>query len=72
MSEGGNQRGPAKAPEPERSQAPLWVVIIGLAVALYSRTMQDEGVATVAFCLGVVIAVIGMLYWFLRPKHGFR
>lgn len=70
MSEGGNQRRPVK--KPERSQAPLWVVIVGLAVALYSRTMRDEGVANVAFLLGVVIAAVGMLYWFLRPKHGFR
>ncbi len=70
MSEGANKRRPAKSPEP--SQVPLWFVIIGLGVALYSRTMKDENIGDVVFWFGVVFSVCGLLYWVIRPKHGMR
>jgi hypothetical protein len=59
-----------KAPEP--SQAPLWFVIIGMVIAISSRGMKDEMLAEVVFWFGVVFAVIAMLYYGFRPKHGMR
>ncbi len=70
MSEGASQRKPVKAPEP--SQAPLWFVIVGLGLALYSRGMKNEMIGEVVFWLGVVFSIIAMLYWVFRPKHGMR
>ncbi|MGA9826224.1 MAG: hypothetical protein WBQ53_15500 [Methylocystis sp.] len=70
MSEGANQRRPTKAPEP--SQAPLWFVIVGLGLALYSRGMNDEQIAQVVLWFGVVISFVALLYWAFRPKHGLR
>jgi len=70
MSEGANQRKPLKAPEP--SQGPLWFVIIGLGLALYSRGMNDEQIAQVVLWLGAVISFVALLYWAFRPKHGLR
>ncbi len=70
MSEGANPRRPVKPPEP--SQAPLWFIIVGLSVALFSRGMNDENVATVVFWLGVAFSVGAMIYWVARPKHGLR
>ena len=70
MSEGAKHRNPLKAPEP--SQAPLWFVIVGLGVALFSRGMNDERIAQVVFWFGVVFSFVAMLYWAFRPKHGMR
>jgi hypothetical protein len=70
MSEGANQRRPLKAPEP--SQAPLWFVIVGLGLALFSRGMNDEQIAQVVLWFGVVISFVALLYWAFRPKHGLR
>ncbi len=70
MSEGASQRKPVKAPEP--SQTPLWFIIVGLGLALYSRSLHDENIGEVVFWFGVAFSVIAMLYWVFRPKHGLR
>jgi hypothetical protein len=70
MSEGANQRRQLKAPEP--SQAPLWFVIVGLGVALFSRGMNDEQIAQVVLWFGVVVSFVAALYWAFRPRHGMR
>jgi hypothetical protein len=54
----------------ERSQTPLWFVAGGLAIALYSRSMKDEMIGDVVFLFGLACAVVALLYWFLRPRHG--
>lgn len=64
------QRQPPKAPE--RGQAPLWFVIIGMVIILFSRSVKDEMIGDVVFWFGVVFSVVAMLYWLFRPKHGFR
>lgn len=63
-----NMRRPKKSPE--RSQAPLWFVVIGLAIALYSRGIKDEMIGNIIFWFGVVCSVVAMLYWGFRPKQG--
>jgi len=62
---------PKKRPaEKERSQRPLWIAIGGLLVSVLSYTMRDLMLGDVVFWFGVVLAFIGVLYWFIRPKHG--
>jgi hypothetical protein len=63
-----SKRRPQKPPE--RSQAPLWFVAGGLAIALYSRSMKDERIGDVVLWGGVACSVVALLYWFFRPKHG--
>jgi len=55
---------------PERSQTPLYVAIVGLAISLYSFAMAAETMRTVVMTGGVIIAIVGVAYWFLNPKHG--
>jgi len=64
-----NGRQPQK---PERSQSPLWFAIAGLVICIASFGMKDQMVADVVFWFGAVCALIGMLYWFFRPRHGFH
>ena len=61
-----------KRPQPEKSrgQGPLWLVIAGLAVVLFSSGVKDERVGDVVFWLGVAFSIVGVLYWAIRPKHG--
>jgi hypothetical protein len=54
----------------ERSQTPLYIAIGGLGVAIYSFTMAAETIRTVVMFGGLVIALVGVAYWFLNPKHG--
>jgi hypothetical protein len=54
----------------ERSQRPLWIAIGGLLISVFSYTMKDLQIGDVVFWFGVVLAAIGVLYWFIRPKHG--
>jgi len=62
---------PKKRPaEKERGQRPLWIAIGGLLVSVLSYTMRDLMLGDVVFWFGVVLAFIGVLYWFIRPKHG--
>lgn len=70
MPEGSKK--PPSRQAPERSQAPLWFVIAGLAIAVFSRGMRDENIGDVVFWFGAVFAVIAFLYWLIRPKHGLR
>ena len=68
MPEIPNRRTPKKGPEP--SQAPLWFIIIGLGIAIFSRGMKDELIGNLTFWFGVVLGVIAVLYWIFRPRHG--
>lgn len=68
MSEGEKKRQQAKAPEP--SQTPLWLVAVGLCIAIYSRTMKDENIGMVVLWFGLAFSVVSLLYWLFRPKHG--
>ena len=58
-----------KRPE-ERGQRPLWIAIGGLLVSVLSYSMKDLMLGDVVFWLGVVLAAIGVLYWFIQPRHG--
>jgi hypothetical protein len=64
--------GPSKKPpqKKERSQRPLWIAIGGLLVSVLSYTMKDLQIGDVVFWFGVVLAFLGVLYWFMQPKHG--
>ncbi len=57
-----------KAPEP--SQTPLWVIAVGLGIALFSRALENEMVGNITLLFGIACAVVGVLYWIFRPKHG--
>ncbi len=63
---------PVKKPQPpaERSQAPLWLSIVGLVISIFSFSMADMMMGDVVFYFGAFMAVMGMLYWILQPKHG--
>ena len=63
---------PGQQKTPERNQKPLWFVVVGLGIALFSRSMRDEMLGEVVFWLGVAFSVFAMLYWLFQPKHGFR
>jgi hypothetical protein len=65
MSEGLKKR-----PPPEPSQRPLWLVAVGLCIALYSRSMHDENIGMVVLWFGLAFSVVSLIYYFLRPKHG--
>jgi hypothetical protein len=54
----------------ERGQRPLWIAIGGLAVSVFSYSMRDLQIGDVVFWFGVILAFIGVLYWFIQPKHG--
>jgi hypothetical protein len=56
--------------ETERGQRPLWIAIGGLAVSVFSYSMRDLQIGDVVFWFGVVLAFIGILYWFIQPRHG--
>ena len=58
-------------PSKERSQRPLWIAILGLVISLFSYSMNDMMIGDVVFYLGLFVAVIGIAYWVLQPKHGF-
>jgi hypothetical protein len=64
-----NNRGRLPKKSPERSQAPLYVAIVGLAGSIYSFTLA-ENIRSVVFFGGGVVAVVGIAYWILNPKHG--
>lgn len=70
MGELSNRPGQGKSPE--RSQRPLWFVIVGLLISLFSSVMQDEMIGHVVFWFGIVFAVIALMYWLFQPKHGMR
>ncbi len=57
-------------PSKERSQRPLWIAILGLVISLFSYSMNDMMIGDVVFYLGLFVAVIGIAYWVLQPKHG--
>jgi len=61
---------PRQQTPPEPSQAPLWLVAVGLAIAVYSRGMKDEPVGNVVLWFGLAFSVVAFLYWVFRPKHG--
>ena len=57
-------------PKEERSQSPLWFAIVGLVISVVSFSMGDLMIGDVVFWFGAVVAAIGMLYYFLQPRHG--
>lgn len=57
-------------PSKERSQRPVWIAILGLIISLFSYSMNDMMIGDVVFYLGLFVAVIGIAYWVLQPKHG--
>lgn len=57
-------------PEEERSQSPLWFAIAGLLIVMASRSMGDEMIGDVVALVGAAFTFMGLLYWFLRPRHG--
>jgi hypothetical protein len=63
---------PVKTPAPskERSQRPLWIAVAGLVISLFSYSMNDLMIGDVVFYLGLFVALIGIAYWVLQPKHG--
>lgn len=54
----------------ERGQRPLWIAIGGLGVSVFSYAMKDMQLGDVVFWFGVILAFLGMLYWFIQPRHG--
>ena len=70
MLEVPNKRQPQKSPE--RGQGPLWFVIIGMVIVLFSRGVKDEMIGEIVFWFGVIFSVVALLYWVFRPKHGVR
>lgn len=63
---------PIKTPasSKERSQRPLWIAVVGLVISLFSYSMNDLMIGDVIFYLGLFVALIGIAYWVLQPKHG--
>jgi hypothetical protein len=58
-------------PPEEQSQTPLWFAIGGLLVSLASFGLGvDPMVGDILFWTGGVIAVIALIYYFVRPTHG--
>ena len=66
MSESLKKRQQPKEP----SQRPLWLVVVGLCIALYSRTMKDENIGMIVLWFGLAFSIVSLLYYFFRPKHG--
>lgn len=56
--------------EEERSQTPLWFAIAGLLIVMASRSMADEMIGDVVALVGAAFTFMGLLYWFVRPRHG--
>ena len=54
----------------ERSQGPLWFAIAGLLVVMASRSLGDEMIGDIVALVGGAFTVLGLLYWFVRPRHG--
>ncbi|MCC3245071.1 hypothetical protein LG047_07025 [Methylocystis sp. WRRC1] len=54
----------------ERSQYPLWFAIVGLVISIASYGMMDLMIGDVVFLFGAFCAVVGLVYWFLQPRHG--
>lgn len=54
----------------ERSAAPIWFAVAGLLVVMFSRSMAEEAIGDVVAWVGAAFTFIGLLYWFLRPRHG--
>jgi hypothetical protein len=68
MDDRPNLRRPA-APR-ERSQTALWFVAVGLAIAVFSRIMRDQMIGDVVLLFGLAFAAIAMIYWLVKPTHG--
>jgi hypothetical protein len=68
MQYNSNRRRPEKSSQ--RSQAPLWFVIVGLVIAVYSRGMRDEIIANLLLSFGLAWSAVAMLSWVFYPKHG--
>lgn len=54
----------------ERGQKPLWFAIAGLLVVMFSRSMAEEMIGDVVAIVGGAFTFLGLLYWFVRPRHG--
>lgn len=61
-----------RPPKPERSQRPLWAIIAGLVIALYSFRIQDQNIGTIMMGFGFLCAFFGLAYWLINPKHGLK
>lgn len=67
LSELSNKRQPK---QPERGNRPLWFAIAGLLISVFSYSMSDMMIGDVVFWFGGVLAFLGVLYWFVQPRHG--
>jgi hypothetical protein len=54
----------------EGGQGPVWFAVAGLLVVMFSRIMQDEMIGDVVAWVGAFFTLIGLFYWFFRPRHG--
>ena len=54
----------------EGGQGPVWFAVVGLLVVMFSRSMQDEMVGDVVALVGGAFTLLGLFYWFFRPRHG--
>jgi len=59
-----------KKPPAGRSDTPLWMMVAGLGVAVYSFAVKTETYSELMFWGGIVLAAIALVYWFANPKHG--
>jgi hypothetical protein len=59
-----------KSPDQDRSQQPLWFAVGGLVISVFSYGLHDLMVGDVVFWFGLCLAVVGLLYWFVKPRHG--
>jgi hypothetical protein len=56
--------------EQARGQGPIWFAVGGLLVAVFGYSMSEEVIGDMVALHGAVIAVLALLYWFFRPRHG--
>lgn len=54
----------------DAGQGPVWFAVAGLLVVLFSRSMQDEMIGDVVAGVGGFFTLVGLFYWFFRPRHG--
>jgi hypothetical protein len=63
-------KGQLKFYKPERDPKSLYAAIVGLLICLYGLNMRDEFMGNVVALFGAACAVVGVVYWLFRPRHG--
>lgn len=56
--------------EDEKGQGAVWFAVFGLLVVMFSRSMQDEMIGDVVAWVGGAFTLLGLFYWWFRPRHG--